>query len=169
MAQRQVGAETNTQGWLPLPVMEYIAAYLDMPVIHVVEVATFCRYNLVLAGRFMAAGTADACCARGSDDLSAAARSGMKFGHVTDDGLWTLTEVEMHGQLLHAPDGPDQRRHYEDLTAQSLDKVLDGCGRKGAAQDRHPAQEPPHGRAGRRALSTLKAMVKENHDYRGIG
>ena len=26
LAQRQVGAETQTQGWLPLPVMEYLAA-----------------------------------------------------------------------------------------------------------------------------------------------
>jgi hypothetical protein len=47
-AQRQIGAETNTQGWLPIPVMEYIARYLDMPVIRVVEVATFyTMYNLV--------------------------------------------------------------------------------------------------------------------------
>ena len=29
LAQRQVGAELNTQGWLPIPVMEYIAAYLE--------------------------------------------------------------------------------------------------------------------------------------------
>ena len=28
-AQRQVGEETQTQGWLPLPVMEYVATYLD--------------------------------------------------------------------------------------------------------------------------------------------
>ena len=48
LAQRQVGAETNTQGWLPLPVMEYVAAQLDMPVIRVLEVATFYfMYNLV--------------------------------------------------------------------------------------------------------------------------
>ena len=25
LAQRQVGEETNTQGWLPLPVIEYVA------------------------------------------------------------------------------------------------------------------------------------------------
>ena len=39
--QRQVGEETQTQGWLPLPVIEYVAAYLGMPVIRVLEVATF--------------------------------------------------------------------------------------------------------------------------------
>jgi NADH-quinone oxidoreductase subunit E len=28
LAQRQVGAETQTQGWLPIPAIEYVAAYL---------------------------------------------------------------------------------------------------------------------------------------------
>ncbi|MFN3551768.1 MAG: NAD(P)H-dependent oxidoreductase subunit E, partial [Novosphingobium meiothermophilum] len=47
LAQRQVGAELNTQGWLPIPVMEYVANYLDMPIIRVVEVATFyTMYNI---------------------------------------------------------------------------------------------------------------------------
>ena len=41
LAQRQVGAETNTQGWLPLAVMEFVARELEMPVIRVVEVASF--------------------------------------------------------------------------------------------------------------------------------
>ena len=31
LAQRQVGAETNTQGWLPIPVMEFVGRELDMP------------------------------------------------------------------------------------------------------------------------------------------
>ena len=49
LAQRQVGAEENTQGWLPIPVMEYVAKQLDMPIIRVVEVATFyTMYNLSL-------------------------------------------------------------------------------------------------------------------------
>src|SRR3546814_14803388 len=59
LAQRQVGAETDTQGWLPLPVVEYVATYLDMPVIRVLEVATFYfMYNLVPVGRFYEIGRA---------------------------------------------------------------------------------------------------------------
>ena len=41
LAQRQVGAETGTQGWLPLPVIEFVARQLDMPAIRVLEVASF--------------------------------------------------------------------------------------------------------------------------------
>ncbi len=53
LAQRQVGAEENTQGWLPIPVMEYVARALDMPIIRVVEVATFyTMYNIAPIGRF---------------------------------------------------------------------------------------------------------------------
>jgi NADH-quinone oxidoreductase subunit E len=53
LAQRQVGAETQTQGWLPIPVMEFVARELDMPAIRVVEVASFyTMYNLVPVGRF---------------------------------------------------------------------------------------------------------------------
>ena len=106
LAQRQVGAETNTQGWLPIPVMEYVASYLDMPVIRVVEVATFYfMYNLVPVGKFhvQVCGTTP-CMLRGSDDvLAACASRGMKKGHTTDDGLWTLTEVECMGNCASAP------------------------------------------------------------------
>ncbi|MBJ7525765.1 MAG: NAD(P)H-dependent oxidoreductase subunit E, partial [Sphingomonadaceae bacterium] len=38
LAQRQVGAETQTQGWLPVPVIEYVANYLGMPYMRTYEV-----------------------------------------------------------------------------------------------------------------------------------
>ncbi|MDE2341024.1 MAG: NAD(P)H-dependent oxidoreductase subunit E, partial [Alphaproteobacteria bacterium] len=47
LAQRQVGADTHTQGWLPVPVMEFIARTLGMAYIRVYEVASFyTMYNL---------------------------------------------------------------------------------------------------------------------------
>ncbi|HBC14621.1 MAG TPA: NAD(P)H-dependent oxidoreductase subunit E, partial [Erythrobacter sp.] len=100
LAQRQVGEETNTQGWLPLPVIEYVADYLDMPVIRVLEVATFYfMYNLRPVGKYhvQVCGTTP-CMLRGSDGLLATcSKRGMKKGHVSEDGLWTLTEVECMG------------------------------------------------------------------------
>ena len=71
LAQRQVGEETDTQGWLPLPVIEYVADYLDMPVIRVLEVATFYfMYNMQPVGKFhvQVCGTTP-CMLRGSDAL----------------------------------------------------------------------------------------------------
>lgn len=169
LAQRQVGAELNTQGWLPIPVMEYVAAYLDMPIIRVVEVATFyTMYNIAPVGRFhvQVCGTTP-CMLRGSDDIMAACKArGMKKGHTTADGLWTLTEVECMGNCASAPMVQINDDNYEDLTADRLDTVLDALARgetpKAGTQQpgRHtvePLGEP----------TNLAAMVTENHDYRG--
>jgi NADH-quinone oxidoreductase subunit E len=169
LAQRQVGAQTNTQGWLPIPVMEYVAKYLDMPIIRVVEVATFyTMYNLVPVGRYhvQVCGTTP-CMLRGSDDLiTACHKRGMKAGHVSDDGLWTFTEVECMGNCSSAPMVQINDDNFEDLTAERLDAVLDALARgespKAGTQEpgRHTVE--PAG-----ALSNLTAMVAENHDYRG--
>jgi len=169
LAQRQVGAETNTQGWLPIPVIEFVARELDMPVIRVLEVATFYfMYNLVPVGRFhvQVCGTTP-CMLRGSDDLLAACKKrGMAKGHTTDDGLWTLTEVECMGNCSSAPMVQINDDNYEDLTAERLDAVLDALAAGGSPKT--GTQEP-----GRHTVepvggpSTLREMVNENHDYRG--
>ena len=168
-AQRQVGEETQTQGWLPLPVMEYVARYLDMPVIRVVEVATFYfMYNLVPVGRFhvQVCGTTP-CMLRGSDHLFAACKKrGMAKGHTTDDGLWTLTEVECMGNCASAPMVQINDDNYEDLTAESLDRVLDelAAGRQPKTGTQAPGRHTVEPLGG---PTTLTAMVTENHDYRG--
>ena len=168
-AQRQVGEETGTQGWLPLPVMEYVARYLDMPVIRVVEVATFYfMYNIVPVGKFhvQVCGTTP-CMLRGSDDIMAACKArGMHLGHTTDDGLWTLTEVECMGNCASAPMVQINDDNYEDLTAERINAVLDALAR--CETPKAGTQEP-----GRHTVeplggpTTLREMVGENHDYRG--
>ena len=169
LAQRQVGEATGTQGWLPIPVMEYVAAHLDMPVIRVVEVATFYfMYNLVPVGKFhvQVCGTTP-CMLRGSDDIMAACKSrGMSKGHTTDDGMWTLTEVECMGNCSSAPMVQINDDNYEDLTAESVDKVLDALAagkqpKTGTQIKGRHTVEPLGG------PTTLKKMVKANHDYRG--
>ena len=169
LAQRQVGAELNTQGWLPIPVMEYVAAALDMPIMRVVEVATFyTMYNLVPVGRFhvQVCGTTP-CMLRGSDDIIAAChKRGMHAGHPSADGLWSFTEVECMGNCASAPMVQINDDNYEDLTAERLDAVLDALAR--GETPKAGTQEP-----GRHTVeplggpTSLVAMVSENHDYRG--
>jgi NADH-quinone oxidoreductase subunit E len=168
-AQRQVGEETATQGWLPIPVMEYVASYLDMPVIRVLEVATFYfMYNIVPVGKFhvQVCGTTP-CMLRGSDDLMAACKArGMHKGHTTDDGLWTLTEVECMGNCASAPMVQINDDNYEDLTADRLNHVLDelSAGRQPKTGTQEPGRHTVEPLGG---PTTLKEMVKANHDYRG--
>lgn len=169
LAQRQVGEETGTQGWLPLPVMEYVADYLDMPVIRVVEVATFYfMYNLVPVGKFhvQVCGTTP-CMLRGSDDIIAACKArGMVKGGVSPDGLWTLTEVECMGNCATAPMVQINDDNYEDLTVERLDAVLDAlaAGETPKAGTQEPGRHTSEPSGG---PTTLKEMVDANHDYRG--
>jgi len=169
LAQRQIGVETQTQGWLPIPVVEFVARELDMPVVRVLEVATFyTMYNLMPVGRFhvQVCGTTP-CMLRGSDAIMAACKQrGMKKGETTADGLWTFTEVECMGNCASAPMAQINDDNYEDLTPERLDHVLDelAAGRQPKTGTQDPARhtvEPVGG------PTTLKEMVSENHDYRG--
>jgi NADH-quinone oxidoreductase subunit E len=169
LAQRQVGAVENTQGWLPLPVIEFVARYLDMPVMRVLEVATFyTMYNIAPIGRFhvQVCGTTP-CMLRGSDDILAACKAkGMSKGHTTPDGLFTLTEVECMGNCASAPMMQINDDNYEDLTPDSASHILDElvAGRQPKTGTQLPGRHTvePIG-----APTSLIAMVTENHDYRG--
>lgn len=168
LAQRQVGAETQTQGWLPVPVMEFIGRQLGMAYIRVYEVATFyTMYNLAPVGRYhvQVCGTTP-CMLRGSDDVLAACKAkGLHKGGTTADGLFTLTEVECLGACANAPMVQINDDNYEDLTFDSMTAILDDL-----AAGRQPKIGPqierqtscPEG-----GPTTLKDMVSENHDYRG--
>lgn len=169
LAQRQVGEETQTHGWLPVPVIEYVANYLGMPYMRTYEVATFyTMYNLAPVGRFhvQVCGTTP-CMLRGSDDIIAACKSrGLMKNATTPDGMFTLTEVECMGNCASAPMVQINDDNYEDLDHSSMTAIL-----KDLAEGKQPkvgTQLPgrhtvePYGGA-----TTLHAMVDKNHDYRG--
>ena len=167
LAQRQVGAETNTQGWLPIPVMEFVGKQIDMPYVRVLEVATFyTMFNMEPVGRFhvQVCGTTP-CMLRGSDDvLNACYKRGLKKGHTTDDGLFTLTEVECLGACANAPMVQINDDNYEDLTEESMGAILDALAagkspRPGPQVDRQTSC--PQG-----GPTSLKKMAERNYDYR---
>ncbi|HWH17508.1 MAG TPA: NADH-quinone oxidoreductase subunit NuoE [Allosphingosinicella sp.] len=168
LAQRQVGAETQTQGWLPVPVIEYVAAYLDMPYMRAYEVATFyTMFNLRPVGRYhvQVCGTTP-CMLRGSDDVFAACKNkGLQKGQTTPDGLFTLTEVECLGACANAPMVQINDDNYEDLTLESMTAILDALARgetpRPGPQIERQTSAPEGG------PTTLPEMVGENYDYRG--
>jgi NADH-quinone oxidoreductase subunit E len=168
LAQRQVGAETNTQGWLPIPVIEYVAKAVDMPYIRALEVVSFyTMYNMAPVGRYhvQVCGTTP-CMLRGSDDVMAACKNhGLVKGKTTPDGLFTLTEVECLGACANAPMVQINDDNYEDLTFDSMSAVLEALARgetpKPGPQIARQTSCPEGG------PTSLKEMVTENHDYRG--
>jgi NADH-quinone oxidoreductase subunit E len=167
LAQRQVGAETKTQGWLPVPVIEYVAAQLGMPYMRAYEVATFyTMYNLAPVGKFhvQVCGTTP-CMLRGSDDVMAACKNrGLVKGGTTPDGLFTLTEVECLGACANAPMVQINDDNFEDLTYDSMSALLE------ALTDGKPVKVGPqiarHTSCPEGGPTTLLEMAKANHDYR---
>lgn len=127
LAQEQMRGQTGV-GWLPVPVIEYVANRLGMPYIRAYEVATFyTMYNLKPVGRFHidVCGTTP-CWLRGSDDVfRACAEMGLKKGEVTPDGLFSLAEVECLGACVNAPMlQVNGERYFEDLDHASTTELL---------------------------------------------
>ena len=112
-------AQEQNNGWVSSPVMEYIAYLLDMPYIRVHEVATFyTMYNLKPIGKHVIeVCTTTPCWLRGSDDVVKACKDelGIGFGETTDDGEFTLLEVECAGACVNAPVIAYAEEYYEDL------------------------------------------------------
>ncbi|KQS04603.1 NADH dehydrogenase [Sphingomonas sp. Leaf357] len=168
LAQRQVGAETQTQGWLPVPVIEFVARQIGVPYMRVYEVVTFyTMFNLAPVGRYhvQVCGTTP-CMLAGSDDVLAACKNkGLIKGRTTPDGLFTLTEVECLGTCANAPMVQINDDNYEDLdydrTTAVLEALANGQTPKPGSTTGRKSSEPAGG------VTSLAAMVDENHDYRG--
>ncbi len=122
LAQRQNG------GWLSQPAMDYVAEYLEMPPIRVYEVATFySMYNLKPVGKVhVRVCTTTPCWLRGSDDVVGACKKvlGIGMGETTEDGMFTLDEVECAGACVNAPVIQVGDDYYEDLDAASTEALL---------------------------------------------
>ncbi len=125
-------AQKQNENWLPRAAMDYIARMLDMPTMHVYEVATFySMYNLRPMGRFhIQLCTTTPCWLRGSDAIVQACEDylGIRVGESTPDGLFTLSEVECLGACVNAPmcqiTSSKTDGFYEDLTPESIVEVL---------------------------------------------
>lgn len=132
IAQRQNGGHLTTE------IMEYIADYLGMAPIKVQEVATFyTMYNHKPIGKhhIQVCGTTP-CWLRGSDDIMAACKSklGIEKGETTEDGLFTLSEVECAGACVNAPAVAINDDYYEDLTPETISDILDALAKGGVVK-----------------------------------
>jgi NADH-quinone oxidoreductase E subunit len=127
LAQRQVGAKEGG-GWLPRAAMDYVAELLDMAPIRVYEVATFyTMYNLRPIGKHhVQICTNLPCWLRGSDQVVSACETalGIRMGETTEDGKFTLSEVECLGACVNAPMIQINDDYYEDLDETSTISIL---------------------------------------------
>lgn len=115
-------------GWLTEALMDDVAAYLDMPPIAVYEVATFySMYELKPVGRHkICVCTNVSCMVCGSENIveHLEDKLGVKLGETTEDGRFTLKEVECLGACGGAPMMQIGRKYYENLTPDLIDSIL---------------------------------------------
>ena len=122
-------AQEQAGGWLPEAAIRYVADFLGMAHIRGLEVATFyTMFNLSPVGKFhvQLCGTTP-CRLRGADELEKVCRKRIgEQGDVTKDGKFSWVEVECLGACVNAPMVQIGSDFYEDLTAETFGKVLDG-------------------------------------------
>ena len=117
-------------GYLTDELMNQVAAYLDMPPIAVYEVATFySMFELKPVGRHkICVCTNVSCMINGSDKIveHMEKKLNIKLGETTDDGRFTLKEVECLGACGGAPMFQIGTKYYENLTPELVDSILNG-------------------------------------------
>jgi len=168
LAQRQVGvqgakASPPYGGWIPRAAMDHIADILDMPAMKVYEVASFySMYNMAPVGKYLiqVCGTSP-CWLCGSDDITKVCKDklGVGMNETTENGKFTLMEVECLGACVNAPMVQINDDYYEDLNAETMSEVID-C----LSEDMKPKIGSQKGRKASMALSgptTLEELAKK--------
>lgn len=122
-------AQRQNDNWLPRAAMDVVADMVGLPAMRVYEVATFyTMYNLKPVGKnFVQVCTNISCLIKGSDDVFKVCKKklGIGNGETSADGNFTLLEVECLGACVNAPMMQIGDDYYEDLTAETTEKVLD--------------------------------------------
>lgn len=117
-------------GFTSISVMNEVARLLEMPPMRVYEVATFyTMYNREPVGTFFVQVCTTTPCMLGgcgSDKIMKAIEGelGIHSGHMTEDKVFSLLEVECLGACVNAPMMQINDDYYEDLTPESAVQLL---------------------------------------------
>ncbi len=129
MAALRIVQDQN-KGYLSNDLKDAVAEYLQMPSIAVYEVATFyTMYERETVGKHkICVCTNISCMLRGSDEIVAHLRKrlGIELGETTNDGRFTLKEVECLGACVEAPMFQIADQYHGNLTPETVDEILDG-------------------------------------------
>lgn len=124
-------AQVEFNGWLDVPVMDYVAGLLDIEPIEVYEVASFySMFNLKPVGKhlFEVCQTGP-CMLNGSDDIIDYIKQKLNIGvgETTNDGMFTLKTVECLGACGYAPMMQFGKTYREHLTKEKVDSIIEEC------------------------------------------
>ena len=119
-------------GWLSAGVMRAVGQRLDLAPAFVESVASFyTMYQRRPPGKYLLqVCTTLSCQLCGTSGLVEHLKEklGIDFGETTPDGRFTLVDVQCLGACGEAPVVQINNDYYTNLTADSLDEILDGLG-----------------------------------------
>ncbi len=148
------------EGWLSRPAIESVADMLGMAYIRVLEVASFYfMFQLQPVGsvaHIQVCGTTS-CMICGAEDLIAVCKEKIaaKPHELSADGKLSWEEVECLGSCTNAPMAQIGKDYYEDLTAESFGKIIDGL-----AAGKVPTPGPQNGRYAAEPLKGLTSLTE---------
>lgn len=121
-------AQRQNNGWLSIAAMEYVADMISEPYMRIYEIATFyTMFNLKPVGKYhlQICGTTP-CWLRGAAEIMSECEqlTETKCGNTSDNGMFTVTEVECLGACRNAPVMQVNDDLYEDLNSKSLKKLI---------------------------------------------
>lgn len=152
-------AQRQNDGWLPKAAMDRTAEILGMPPIRVYEVATFyTMFNLKPVGRFnILVCTNLPCWLRGSEQIVSTCERvlGIGVGDTTDDGMFSLSEVECLGACVNAPMMQINDDYFEDLDDTSTENIL-----MALKMGQTPTPGPQNGRKGCEPAGGLTTLTE---------
>ena len=124
-------AQDTFNGWLDVPVMDYVASLLGIEPIEVYEVASFySMYNLKPVGKFVfEVCHTGPCMISGSDNITDYIKEklNIKVGETTADKMFTLKTVECLGACGYAPMMQLGQHYREHLTKEKVDAIIEEC------------------------------------------
>ncbi|HBB25153.1 MAG TPA: NAD(P)H-dependent oxidoreductase subunit E [Bacteroidetes bacterium] len=118
-------------GWLSEDVMKEVARVMELPYAHVLGVASFYTmyFKKPMGKHHIQVCTNVSCMLRGGEQLYRHAKQRLGIGHnqATDDGVYSLEEVECMGACGGAPMIAINETFYENATVAQLDSLIDSC------------------------------------------
>jgi NADH-quinone oxidoreductase subunit E len=122
-------AEEEFDGWLSVPVMNYVAQLLSIQPIEVYEVATFyTMFNVEKPGKVvLEVCRTGPCMLVGSDNIidHLKNRLNVEVGGTTADGMFTLKTAECLGACGYGPMLQCGKHFHEHLTTEKVDELLE--------------------------------------------
>jgi len=121
--------QKESNGYLSVPVMDYVANLLNIKPIEVYEVASFyTMYNLKPVGKVVLEFCRTSpCCLNGAEKIIeyTEKKLGIKNGETTADGMFTIKCTECLGACGYAPMMQVGDHYYEHLTEEKVDSLLE--------------------------------------------